>query len=98
MAIPTDFKGITPSAGTTTTFPLPNAGGAYGMDAGGTLTPVAVSLGPNMVLLLTAVKTNAEIVAAMQLFLQRYGAGHEGAGGFPAQATVQAALTATVCT
>lgn len=93
MAEPTVW-GFTGVAGQTNTFPIEGAN-LYGVDIGGALAPVQVNLADNIILLLTATKTDAEIVAAMQGYIQRYGAGHAGAGGAPAQATLQAASTLT---
>jgi len=83
-----DFEYAFASAGTPTSFPIGNSG-VTGIDEAGTLTPVVVTLGADVNLLITATKTDAELVALMQTFIQRYAAGHEGAGGFPAQATLQ---------
>ena len=83
-----NFEYAFTSAGTPTSFSVGDSG-ITGVDEAGTITPVVVKLGTNVHVLLTAVKTNAELVALMQAFIQRYGAGHEGAGGFPTQATLQ---------
>jgi hypothetical protein len=93
MAEPTVW-GFTAVAGQSNSFEI-EAANLYGVDISGALVPVKVALGDNMILLLTATKTNAEIVAAMQSFIQRYGAGHEGAGGAPTQATLQVAPALT---
>ena len=94
MAAPTVW-GFTGVAGTTNTFPIEGTN-LYGVDLGGTLTPVQIDIDPNMHLVITAAKTDAEIVAAMQEFIKRYGAGHEGAGGYPTQATLQVASPLTL--
>ena len=83
-----DFEYAFASSGTPTSFTIPRSG-ITGIDEAGTLTPKAVNPAPDIVVLLTATKTDAEIVSAMQDFIKRYGAGHEGAGGFPTQATLQ---------
>jgi hypothetical protein len=93
MAEPTVW-GFTGVAGATNTFPIEGAN-LYGVDIAGTLAPAQVNLADNIILLLTATKTDAEIVAAMQAFIQRYGAGHAGAGGVPTQATLQVTSTLT---
>lgn len=82
------------SSGTAVSFPIGDSG-ITGIDEAGTITSKVVKLGANVHLLLTATKTDAELVALMTSFKQRFGAGHEGAGGFPAQATVQAAVVTT---
>lgn len=89
-----DFEYAFASAGTPTSFPIGDSG-VTGIDEAGTITPKAVRLADNIHVLLTAAKTDAEITAAMLQFVRRYGAGHEGAGGFPTQATLQVALTET---
>ena len=94
MAEPTVW-GFTAVADTSTSFPIEGTN-LYGVDISGALTPTRVTLAPGVILLLTGGATDAEIVAAMQSFIQRYGAGHEGAGGFPVQATIQNAPTLTV--
>lgn len=82
------------SDGTPTSFPI-GASGVTGIDEAGTITPKAFELGANVTVLLTATKTDAELVTLMKAFIQRYGDGHDGAGGFPTQATKQVALTET---
>jgi hypothetical protein len=89
-----DFEYAFASEGTPTSFPIGDSA-VTGIDEAGTLTPVVVNLGENVNLLLTAVKTDAELVALMLAFIRRYGAGHEGAGGFPTQATLQVTPTET---
>lgn len=83
-----DFEYAFASSGTPTSFPISGTA-ITGIDEAGTLTPKIVRLGASATLLLTAAYTDAELVALMQTFIRRYGAGHEGAGGFPAQATLQ---------
>lgn len=89
-----DFEYAFTSAGTPNSFAV-GASGITGIDEAGTITPVVIDLGANVTLLLTATKTDAEIVALMTSFIQRYGAGHGGAGGFPTQATLQRAPALT---
>ncbi len=82
------------SSGTAVSFPIGDSG-ITGIDEAGTITSKVIKLGANVHLLLTATKTDAELVALMQDFLKRYGAGRESAGGVPAQATLQAAVVTT---
>jgi hypothetical protein len=89
-----DFEYAFASSGTPTSFPIGDSG-VTGIDEAGTITPKAIKLGDNVHVLLTATKTDAEIVELMRAFGSRYGAFHEGAGGAPAQATLQVALTET---
>ncbi len=89
-----NFEYAFASSGTPNSFAV-GASGITGVDEAGTLTPVVFELGTNVTVLLTAVKTNAELVALMQAFIARYGAGHEGAGGYKAQATLQRAPALT---
>ena len=83
-----DFEYAFTSSGTPTSFSIPNSG-ITGIDEAGTITPKTINLGANIDVLLTATKTDAEIVAAMQEFIRRAGYSTGGAGGFPAQASVQ---------
>lgn len=83
-----DFEYAFASAGTPTSFPISGTS-ITGIDEAGTLTPKIVRLSPGATLLLTTAHTDAALVALMQGFVQRFGAGHEGAGGFPTQATLQ---------
>lgn len=89
-----DFEYAFASAGTPTSFPV-GASGVTGIDEAGTITPKTFELGANVTVLLTATKTDAELVALMKAFIQRYGDGHDGAGGYPTQATLQAAAAET---
>lgn len=100
MAIPTDFKGYTPAAGTTKSFKILGSAtvGIWGNDVDGTFTPGIVPLAPNMVVFIGQAYTEAEIIAAMKDFIKRGGAQFDGAGGFPAQPDHQIALTSTTCT
>lgn len=84
----TTVWGFTGVADTTTSFPIEGTN-VYGVDISGALTPKQVTLAPGIILLLTAGATDADIVTEMKAFIRRYGAGHEGAGGFPVQATIQ---------
>jgi hypothetical protein len=99
VAIPTDFKGFTPAAATTKTFKILGSAtvGVWGCDVDGTFTPAIVPLAPNMVVFLGQAYTEAQIIAAMFDYIKRSGGAHAGsAGGFPAQAAQQVALTSTV--
>lgn len=89
-----DFEYAFASEGTPTSFPIGDSG-VTGIDEAGTLTPKLVKLGANVHLLLTATKTDAELRSLMEDFIRRYGGGHDGAGGFPTQATQQVALVET---
>lgn len=85
-----NFEYAFASSGTPTSFSVGDSG-ITGVDEAGTITPTVVKLGANVHLLLTATKTDAELVTLMQEFMQRYGAGRSSAGGFPTQATLQVA-------
>ena len=89
-----DFEYAFTATGSPTSFPI-GASGATGIDPTGALTPKVIDLGANVTVLLTAAKTDAEVVALMEAFIRRFDAGHEGAGGFPTQATLQVAPTET---
>lgn len=89
-----DFEYAFTSAGTPTSFTIGDSG-VTGIDEAGTLTPKLVKLGANVHVLLTAVKTDAELRALMEAFIRRYDGGHDGAGGFPTQETLQVALSET---
>lgn len=82
------------SSGTPHSFAV-GASGITGIDEAGTITPVVFELGANVTVLPTAVKTDAELVALMNTFIQRYGSGRSSAGGFPTQATLQRAPALT---
>ena len=96
MAEPTVW-GFTAVANTSTSFPVEGTN-VYGVDISGALVPKRIQVGANMILLLTATKTNAEIVTAMKQFIQRYSDGHDGAGGFLPQETLQTAPALTTTT
>jgi hypothetical protein len=89
-----DFEYAFASEGTPTSFPI-GASGITGIDEAGTVTPKTIELGANVTVLLTATKTDAELVALMTRFIQRYGGGRDSAGGFPTQETLQVASTET---
>jgi len=98
MAIPTSFGPITPSANTTTVFPILGTT-MYGIDIGGALTPAVVPLINGLTLYSDAVKTTAQIVEAMRDYLRRTGSDHVGgAGGYVVRGTNIILPTKTVCT
>lgn len=82
-----NFEYAFASSGTPTSFPIGDSN-VTGIDEAGTITPKCVKLGANVHVLLTATKTDAELVTLMREFMQRY-------GGCPTQATLQVALTET---
>ncbi|MCC7017976.1 MAG: hypothetical protein IT564_12330 [Rhodospirillales bacterium] len=85
-----DFEYPFTSAGTPNSFPIPNAAGVVGIDSTGLLTPASFGIGPDMTVLLTATKTDAEVAAAMHAWLTRYGNKTDGgAGGRPTQVSLQ---------
>ena len=96
MAEPTVW-GFTAVANTSKSFPIEGTN-LYGVDISGALAPKSVKLIPGAHILLTATVTDADLAAALNAFIQRYGLGHDGAGGFPTQATVQNALPLTTTT
>jgi hypothetical protein len=102
VAIPTDFKGYTPAAGTTKSFKILGSStvGVWANDVDGTLsaTSLRIDIGPNLVLFATQAYTDAQIVVLLKDFLARMGAFHEGAGGQTADATKQVAISGTTCT
>lgn len=90
-----NFEYAFASEGTPTSFPIGDSG-VTGVDEAGTLTPKTIKLDANVHVLLTATKTDAELRTAMEAFIKRYGGNTRGeAGGFPTQATLQAAVTET---
>lgn len=96
MAEPTVW-GFAAVANTSKSFPIEGTN-LYGVDISGALVPKVVRLDANVHLLLTATKTDAQLVTALQEYIQRLGAGHEGAGGSPAQAAKQITLPLTTTT
>jgi len=101
MAIPTNFQGYTPAAGTTKSFKILGSAtvGIWGNDVDGTFTPVLIPLAPNLSLIMITAYTDAEIIEYMKTFIKRYGGNVSGAaGGEPAQATLQQTPTSTTCT
>jgi hypothetical protein len=100
VAIPTNFQGYTPAAAATKSFKIFGSAtvGVWGNDVDGTMTPAIVNLAPNMAVVMAQSYTDAQIIAAMQDFINRSGAAHDGAGGYVAQASKQIALTSTTCT
>nr|ALS91981.1 MetaGeneMark_Unknown Function [uncultured bacterium] len=98
MAIPTDFKGPTPAAGTTKTWKLfgSTTVGQWVMDIDGTLAAATkvITLGPNLAIVTGVAYTDAEIIPLVKDWLARMGAYHEGAGGQAAETTKQILVTA----
>lgn len=74
-----DFEYAFASAGTPTSFTIPNTG-ITGIDEAGTLTPKAILLGDNVTVLITATKTQAEIAALMLSYLRPRGYAQDGPG------------------
>ncbi len=85
-----DFEYAFTSSGTPTSLTT-GASGITGVVEAGTSAPIGGDLVANVTLLITATKTDAELVTLMQTFIQRHSAGHEGAGGYPTQASLQRA-------
>ena len=91
-----DFEYPFTSAGTPNSFPVPGAGGVVGIDSTGLLTPKTVGLASGVVVLLTTASSDAELAAHMQAWLNRQGYKTDGgAGGSPAQPTLQTDATLT---
>ena len=104
MAIPTDFQGPTPAAGTTKSFNVfgSTTVGIWALDIDGTLSaPTSrIDLGPNLAIIFDQAYTDAQLIPLVKDWLARM-EGHvlgTGAGGQPVEATKQVAVTATTCT
>lgn len=104
MAIPTDFKGPTPSAGTTKSFKLfgSTTVGHWVLDIDGTLSAATfrIDLGPNLSIIGAQAYTEAQLIPLVKDWLAR-AEGHMsgiGAGGQRAEITKQVVPTATTCT
>ena len=102
MAIPTDFGGFTPAAGTTLTFKILGSAtvGIWACDVDGSLSATCsqVPIGPNLILFMDQAYTDAELIPLVKDWLAR-AEGHtpgSGAGGFRADATKQTAFTGGV--
>lgn len=98
MAIPTDFNGFTPAAGTTLTFRILGSAttGIWACDVDGTLsaTSYRVPLAPNLILFMTQAYTDAQIETALQDYLRAKAVIHDGAaGGYKANATQKSIFT-----
>ena len=89
-----DFEYPFTSAGTPTSFPISGTS-VTGIDEAGTLTPKIIRVGPGVTILITTATTDAAMVTLLRAWLQRHDGFHEGAGGFPTQATLQVAPTET---
>lgn len=102
MAVPTNFQGYVPAAGTTKSFKIFGSAtvGIWANDVDGTLsaTTNVVPLGANLALIMDQAYTDAALIPLVKDWLARMGALHEGAGGNAAETTKQAAVTATTCT
>lgn len=99
MAIPTDFGGFTPVAGTTLTFKIfgSETTGIWACDVDGTLSATCsqVPIGPGLILFMDQAYTDAQLIPLVKDWLAR-AEGHipgAGAGGFRADATKQVAFT-----
>ena len=83
------------SDGTPNSFPIGKTG-ITGIDEVGGLTPKVVRLSATANVVFVGGETNAQLVALMQAFIQRYGGNTSGgAGGAPTQATLQETPTLT---
>lgn len=93
MAIPTDFKGYTPSAGTTKSYKLLGSAtvGIWANDVDGSLaaTTFRAELGPGAIILTSQAYTDAQLAELLKDMLARIGLFHEGAGGGRADGTRQ---------
>jgi hypothetical protein len=101
VAIPTNFQGYTPAAGTTKSFKILGTAtkGVWGNDVDGTFVPAIVPIAPNLVIFAGQAYTEAQILAAVKDYVKRSGFETDGdAGGLPAQPAQQIALTSTTCT
>jgi hypothetical protein len=101
VAIPTNFQGYTPAAGTTKSFLILGGAttGIWGNDVDGTFTPSKIPLGPNLVIFAGQAYTDAQILAILQEYVANRGGIPKGeAGGPPLQPSKSLAITSTVCT
>lgn len=99
MAIPTNFQGFTPAAGTTKTFKILGSAtvGIWACDVDGTLSATCfqVPIAPNLILFMDQAYTDAQLIPVIKDWLAR-AEGHlsgQGAGGFKADATKQVAFS-----
>ena len=99
MAIPTDFNGFTPSAGTTLTFKILGSAttGIWACDVDGTLSATCyqVPIAPNLILFMDQAYTDAQLISAVEDWLKRMGGKPVGggAGGQKTEVTKQVAFT-----
>ena len=99
MAIPTDFNGFVPAAGTTLTFKILGSDtvGIWACDVDGTLSATCsmVPLAPNLMLFMDQVYTDAELISVVEDWLKRMGGKPVGgaAGGQKTETTKQVAFT-----
>jgi hypothetical protein len=103
VAIPTDFKGPTPAANTTKSFPIFGSitVGLWALDIDGTLsaTTKRIDLGLNCAVFMDQAYTDAQLIPLVQEWLARMGAPIAGAaGGRAIETTKQYAVTAQTCT
>ena len=104
MAIPTDFKGFVPAAGTTKTFKILGSDtvGIWACDVDGTLSATCyqVPLGPNLMVFMDQAYTDAQLIPLVRDWLERMGGFNDGdAGGRKAaETTKQVAFTGTTAT
>ena len=104
MAIPTDFNGFTPSAGTTLTFKILGSAttGIWACDVDGTLSATCykVPVAPNLILFMSQAYTDAQLIAAVTDWLQRMSGKlvGGGAGGQKVETTKQVAFTGNATT
>ena len=99
MAIPTDFNGFTPAAGTTLTFKILGSAttGIWACDVDGTLSATCsmVPLGPNLIVFMDQAYTDAALIPLVKDWLQRMEGKPVGggAGGTKTETTKQVAFT-----
>lgn len=103
MAIPTNFQGPTPAAGTTKSFNIFGSAtvGLWALDIDGTLsaTTKVIPLGLNLAIIADQAYTDAQLIPLVRDWLSRMGGCPGGsAGGAPVETTKQVAVTATTCT
>jgi len=102
VAIPTDFKGYTPAAGTTKSFRLLGSAtvGVWANDVDGTLsaTSTRIELGAGLMLFMTQAYTDAQLIVILKDYLNRVAGTHDGGGGQVPDGTKQVAISGTTCT
>lgn len=104
MAIPTNFNGFTPAAGTTLTFKIFGSAttGIWACDVDGTLSATCyqVPLAPNLMLFMDQAYTDAQLITVVEDWLKRMTGKPTGggAGGQRVEATKQVAFTGNATT